>query len=542
MGISVNDLLKLEFFRDFKVVAGRNGLDREVQGVAIADAPDGYRFGRGKELCFSSGYMLANEPEYIKRSLDHEPGLAAMVIKVGRYLKEVPEEYLNLFDEKGMPLIIMPDSIPWMEVINQVNVAVMNYAFQRFDVNANNKYGTNSRNYKEQKIQKLLWTVEKEMEFPAFLYDVMEDKSYYSSANFKKVSQEYGLKECDYWDPSLIPHTAVTLCDTIHMTRLRLTQGESAEEPKISWVLIPILVGGRPQAYFGVMESRKAMDMYDEYSMRTVFLMLQGLYEQTAAARDASNIGFENLIHLALEYTEESDQKLVYQADQHGISMDSSYIYIVFRHDQSGYDIRSKRHEMVEMFRQCRIDRFGYLAFLSKEEGIILLKTEGFEMLDKEHIYALLAEYHGKLQKNLPQIKWMFGLNCEPRGLLDIKSCVEKCRKILKVGKIVAPEKLIQDCEELGILTWLDIPDEDLQMLLREFRGLLVADKNKELLQTLKLYLENNMNYSVTAEKMFVNINTIRRRIEKVNELIDIDWDNYFARTKIGLMLQFLQI
>ena len=45
----------------------------------------------------------------------------------------------------------------------------------------------------------------------------------------------------------------------------------------------------------------------------------------------------------------------------------------------------------------------------------------------------------------------------------------------------------------------------------------------------------------LTAEKLYVNINTIRRRIEKVNELIDIDWDNYYTRTKIGLMLQFMQ-
>ncbi len=542
MGISVSDLLKMEFFRDFEVIAGKNGLDREVQGVAVADAPDGYRFGRGKELCFSSGYMLSREPDYVKRALAYEPALAAMVIKLGRFLKEVPEDYPKLFNEKGIPLIIMPDSIPWMEVINQVNVAVMNHAFMHFDVNANLKYATNSQNYKEQKILRILRTVEKEMEFPAFLYDVFEDKSYYSSPNFKRVSQEYGLKECDYWDPSLIPHTSQTLCDNIHMTRCRLLKGEAEDEPRISWVVIPILIGGVPQAYFCVMESRRHLDFYDEYSMRIAFLMLQGVFEQVVTARDASNIGFENLIHLALEYDEESDQKLVYQANQHGISMDSAYVYIVFCHDRAGYDIRSKRYEMVEVFRQCRIDRYGHLAFLSKDEGIILLETRGFDILDKEYIYALLEEYCVKLNKKIEGINWTFSLSCEPKGLLDIKSCVEKCRKILKVGKIVAPDKMIQDYEELGILTWLDIPDEDLRLLLKEFRGLLGADKNKELLQTLKVYLESNMNYSVTAEKMFVNINTIRRRIEKVNELIDIDWDNYFARTKIGLMLQFLQI
>ena len=49
------------------------------------------------------------------------------------------------------------------------------------------------------------------------------------------------------------------------------------------------------------------------------------------------------------------------------------------------------------------------------------------------------------------------------------------------------------------------------------------------------------MNYSLTAERLYVNINTVRRRIEKINELISIDWDNYMERIKIGLLVQFLQ-
>ena len=49
-------------------------------------------------------------------------------------------------------------------------------------------------------------------------------------------------------------------------------------------------------------------------------------------------------------------------------------------------------------------------------------------------------------------------------------------------------------------------------------------EKNIELLKTLKIYLENNMNYSVTAEKMYVHINMIRKRIDKVNDLVKIDW------------------
>lgn len=101
--------------------------------------------------------------------------------------------------------------------------------------------------------------------------------------------------------------------------------------------------------------------------------------------------------------------------------------------------------------------------------------------------------------------------------------------------------RAVLDYNDLGILTWVDIPDDELKKLLDDFYTLMRAEKNRELLHTLKVYLESNMNYSITAEKLYVNINTIRRRIEKVKELVDIDWDNYYNRAKIGLMLQFMQ-
>ncbi|MCD8020411.1 MAG: helix-turn-helix domain-containing protein [Clostridiales bacterium] len=50
------------------------------------------------------------------------------------------------------------------------------------------------------------------------------------------------------------------------------------------------------------------------------------------------------------------------------------------------------------------------------------------------------------------------------------------------------------------------------------------------------------MTYSVTAEKMYVHINAIRKRIDKVNHLISIDWNDHISRLKAELLLQFLEL
>ena len=118
MGITVRDLLSVEFFRDFKVIAGRKGLNREIQGVTVADAPDGYRWKSEKELCFTSGYVFSNEPDFITGIFQGENQISALIIKRGRYLEEVPEYIIRQGDEHDVPIITMPYGIPWMDAIN----------------------------------------------------------------------------------------------------------------------------------------------------------------------------------------------------------------------------------------------------------------------------------------------------------------------------------------------------------------------------------------------------------------------------------------
>ena len=541
MGITVRDLLSVDFFKDFKVIAGRSGLNREIQGVTVADAPDGYRWKSEKELCFSSGYVFAEESDFIHGMFQGESRLSALVIKRGRYLEEIPEYIVELCDRHDVPLITMPYGIPWMEAINQVYVAVINHAIQLFGVGTQNMpYRPQTVDYKEQKIQKILRAVESDMEFPALLYDLFDNKSYYSSDHFSEITELYQLQESDYWEPS-VPHSCHTLCDSILMTRYRMIRGESHGQPRISWVTIPIIVGGAPQAYFCVMESRRFLDFCDEYTMRIAYLSLLSIYEQIVALRDSYNVGFEQLVHLAMESGEEDSHRLHYQANQQGISMEEPYIYVVFQHDDKNLDLRTKRNAVMDLFLHCGLESRGRMALLSRTEGVILFRARTQSDSEKKWISVILSEFQEKLSRKFVGMNWNFAVSYEPRRLSEIRQCVEKGRKTLRIGRIAFPDRTVLDYNELGILTWLDIPDEELKLLLDDFSTLMHAEKNRELLHTLKIYLENNMNYSLTAEKLYVNINTIRRRIEKVNELVDIDWNNYYTRMKIGLMLQFMQ-
>lgn len=540
MGIAVGDLLMTDFFKDFEVVAGKKGLDREIQGFAVFEAPDCYRWAVGKELIFSSGYVLAQEPDSIKKSFEESAWdkTAGFIIKRGRYLNEIPEEMIALFDQHNIPLITMPFAISWMELMNQVNVTVMNQTIRRFSIWSNTQ-SSNNLTYKEQKIRKILQAVEIEMEFPAFLYDVTERKSYYSSSNFKRITEQYGLEESDYWMPSK-PYSQHILCDYINMSRFRLKNQNNVDGPRVSWVMIPIMMGGITYAYFVVMESRDFLDFYDEYSIRIAYMMLQGVYEQTMLAWDAGNIGFENFIHTIMTAKEEDKEKVLYQANTLGISMSAHYACILFRQKNEEFSARMEREHFINAMRKSGMGKESRLAFLDENEGVIVIEVN--DSMDSGKMTAIMKEYEKALEKECEDMKLEFGASQKTFSLSEIRQTIQRCQKVVRMGSILYPEQNVWYYEDFGLLAWIQVPEEELEEILGKYKNLLKEPKNAELLKTLKVYLENNMNYSITAEKLYLNINTIRKRIDKINSMISLDWNNHVQRLEMELLLQFLDL
>ena len=515
MGIAIQELLSQEYFKDFYVLAGAKGLHREIQGITVMEAPDAFHWTKGKELVLSSGYVIAKEPDCIEKAF-REGSIqksAGMMIKRERYLEKIPEEMLELFDQYEVPLISMPFSAPWMEVMSQINTAVLNRTIRRLRINTSHMtFQMSNFSYKEQKIKRILQAMEAEMGFPAFLYDFVEEEAYYSSMNFQKIAKGFGLETEDFWEPSM-PYTRHTLCDYMDMVRYRLVNQSHQEGPRISWIRVPISVNGSVQAYFAVMEAREFLDYYDEYSIRIAYLMLQGLYEQIVAAQNMGNIGFENFVLYALSATEDDTQKMMFQANVQGISMSTKYRYVLFRRADNQEELPNRRKEILEAYRKSSLIKYARIAMIGENVGILFLEDRE-EDWEKGHILALLEEFRRRVLKSCPETALEFGYSLDAASLGRIRQSIEKCQKALNMGKMIYPSLFAWEYSQLGALAWLDIPEEELTHMLSAYSVLLKDEKNIELLKTLKVYLENNMNYSATAEKLYVHINTIRTKRE----------------------------
>ena len=537
MGISVNELMSLDYFKDFIVLAGHRGMKKKIQGVTLLDAPDGLRWAKGKELMLSSGYAIKMEPDCLKASFDRGDmdKISAFMLKRGRYVDSIPEETVALFNEHNIPLISMPFEISWMELMNRINTAVLNRTIKRFRITGTKS--VISASYKERKINKILQMVELEMEFPAYLYDVETKMSYYSSKNFLDITHSFGLEVGDYLSPRG-EFTRHTLCDFIEMTRYRLINFESPDEPRISWIKIPIVIDKNIMAYFVVMESKDFIDFYDEYSIRIAYLSLQNIYEQISVMRNAGNIGFENFIQFALNLKPKNIDKLVYQSNIQGISIDKENLCILFSQIKGEVNARENRKLYIEAAEKLLSDY--RLAFIDENEGVLLFELSENKKTDYEFLKKKLCEFNEYIGKITDGAELKFGMVKEGRALSQIRGTVCKCRRVIRMGTLMMPDKSIYEYEDLGVLAWIDVPEEELEKLLNNLKELIEVNKGEDLLETLKVYLENNLNYSTTASKLFIHINTVRKRIERVEEVLGLNFDNYITRLKLVILLQYL--
>ncbi|MEU8796565.1 PucR family transcriptional regulator ligand-binding domain-containing protein [Spirillospora sp. NPDC048819] len=127
-GLSVGEVLGVSTLNGARLIAGRAGLERIVQRLNVMEVPDILSWVKPNELLLTTGYPLRNTPQSLGNlvaDLD-ERGLAALAIKLGRYLDSLPAEMIAQADRRGFPLILLPNDVGFDDILNQVLTDILN--------------------------------------------------------------------------------------------------------------------------------------------------------------------------------------------------------------------------------------------------------------------------------------------------------------------------------------------------------------------------------------------------------------------------------
>lgn len=127
MPITCNDLLKLNSFRNIKLLAGEAGLYRTVMWPYTVTTSSVSQWLHGGELLFTTGIGLDADPNHLKRFLEEciQKNTAGLVVIVGnQHIPSIPENLIEYANENDFPLFSMPWKLRLIDVTREVISAI----------------------------------------------------------------------------------------------------------------------------------------------------------------------------------------------------------------------------------------------------------------------------------------------------------------------------------------------------------------------------------------------------------------------------------
>ena len=136
--VSVADVLALPSLASARVVAGRGGLERAVRAVNVMEVPDILDWVQPDELLLTTAYPLRGDPvaldALVPRLAEH--GLAAIAIKPARYIDSIPFGMLEAADRLDFPLIELSGDAGFNDIIREVLTVILDSQAARLERSA----------------------------------------------------------------------------------------------------------------------------------------------------------------------------------------------------------------------------------------------------------------------------------------------------------------------------------------------------------------------------------------------------------------------
>ncbi len=131
MAILVKDILKLETLKEMKLVGGNMGLEKCIEWVYVSecleDPLEGIKWLQGGEIVIITGVGIKSDSSVLTKLIEgiSKRSGAALIVNVGRYIKEIPKQAIEKADKLELPLFTLPWEVRLVEVSKEISNTII---------------------------------------------------------------------------------------------------------------------------------------------------------------------------------------------------------------------------------------------------------------------------------------------------------------------------------------------------------------------------------------------------------------------------------
>ncbi|MDF5752419.1 PucR family transcriptional regulator [Spongiactinospora sp. TRM90649] len=514
-GVSVGEVLGVSTLTGARLIAGESGLGRIVQRLNVMEVPDILAWVKPHELLLTTGYPLRHTPQSLDRlvaDLD-ERGLAALAIKLGRYVDALPDEMVEQADRLGFPLIQLPDDVGFDDILNQVLTGILN--------------------------RQAAVLARAEEAHRALVQVVL------AGGGLREVSAEVNrLLDVAVATLDGAGHVLAAAGPEQHVAALRAFAEEGTAVPDPgpagrAFAAVPVIAGGHHHGRMvahspagtirdsdiGILESAATVaalvvtrqeavnaveSKYRADFLRDVLTGRAGTAERVAARALAFGWDLSRPVTVVVaELDPECDERTAQDR------MVASWTVAMRRHDPRGA-VAGFSHEVVAV-----IDAAADTARVAKDAAVAFAE-------------ALPATFST-------------GTSRTATGPGAVPEAYGQALKAARVGRQLHGPGAVAHFDQLGVYRLLSLVNDtdELHAFVRETLGPLATDadaENADLRRTLQVLLETNLNVAETARRLHFHYNTLRYRIGKLERMLGAFTEDAHLRLNLTLALHVLRM
>lgn len=538
MGLTLKEILGNHSFKDYRLLAGYNGINRNFHAVTTFDAPDSHLWFKGKELFVTTGYLFKDDPDLLYSTIVHlhEKKTAGLGIKSGRYLNDIPKNVIEYCNKNDFPLFSIPNNVAWVDLINEINSIAMNkYILKINDPNV--LASDDSYNHPEVRIKKIAKLLSEEISSDIMVYDLI-NQNVFTCSN-KCTDCENDCSDTKYveslWKPTF-SHIKEVICDKLNIYRFTTLDKNAISEE--SWIIIPITIKNSTLVYFTIFEKGEKLDFYDFFAIRLSLTLIIHLFKQLYSTNIIEGIMLDEFVEEVINNKYTTFEGAYRKAKNLSINLEKKYSCIIFEQTNGNIRLFEYKDILIKKLSSFFNSSDYLFSIINGDRIVLFLKQDNVSSI-KNTVLVIIKSFISII----PESNFIAGMSDKTDYLYKMGNIYIESTKALDIGRYIYPDNPIIRYSELGPFSLFRVEffkNGKLDYSMPELEPLVNHSDKEELLHTLRVYLECNCNHNDSSKQLFVHSNTVRYRIDKIQQLCSIDLDDPIQRLKIQIMLKFI--
>ena len=532
MAIYVKDLLMEEEMNGARLISGEEGLDNEIKGVTIIEAPDIVKWINGGEVLLTGLYAFRScSMEDFKNYIDElvKKKISALILKRGKPVEGAEDkvEYLIQFSRKHtIPILEVPFEISFRDVMSRLMERLFNEEVTRLKY-----FKTTHDNFSALvlgsesigvAIDQILDVLAKLIRNPVAAFNRQLDCIGASEGAERSLEIQ---KDAQSYEPGIYSN--------YEYLRQQIDNRQQ--------YIVKVKLNLRERLYLVITEEEDSFDVMDAIATESAIWALQFELVRQYSVTELEKKFQNDIMHNILNGKIDSISELQKNTSLLGVPINGSFRVIVFGlkgEDRDKRDFKSKISD-THLLSDAIACQMTNVKIYNDLDRIVVVKEVNKEQTQEEYrqeIREIVDNVQAYVSRQDKELQVKAGVGKVVEGVINLPDSFKEANEAFTFVDIAgeisedgnSQVTLFSDLGIFKLLCQLDNPELLLEYVPEGLQKLYNYKKPQrdDLLITLKTYLDRNLNLSKTAQDLFVHYKTASYRIEKIAKITGVDFDN----------------